>query len=369
MKSRFLLFFLCLVLALPILIGCSAVSQGEGKTVTDILGREVSVPENIERIVAIGPGTLRLCIYAGLQDKIVGVEQFEVTEAIGRPYKIAYPSLANLPIIGQGGPNNTPDPEKILNVTPDVIFSGYIMDTAAVEELQSKTGIPIVVISYSELGYGMTDIFGQLVQDSLLLIGQIAGQTERAQSVVDFIRQAQQDLDSRTRDIAEADKPSVYVGGLGSRGTHGIESTQGKYSLLDAIHARNVVDETEKSGSVMIDKEILLEWDPDFIFIDQGGYAAVLEDYNKNPVFYESLSAVKNDNVYSQLPFNYYNTNLGTAIADAYFLGKIIYPDAFADVDPAVKADEIYEALIGVPVYAQMAQDFVAFGRLTLSEQ
>ena len=110
----------------------------------------------------------------------------------------------------------------------------------------------------------------------------------------------------------------------------------------------------------------MLDWNPDHIFIDQGGYAAVVEDYNKNPTFYESLSAVINDNVYSQLPFNYYNTNLGTAIADAYFLGKIIYPDAFADIDPSIKADEIYQALVGMALYAQMAEDFVAFGRLTL---
>lgn len=368
MKIRTLVIASFLFLLLPTIIGCSATSMGGGEIVTDILGREVSVPANVDRIVAIGPGALRLCVYAELVDKIVGVEQFEINEAIGRPYRIANPSLVDLAIIGQGGPNNAPDPEKILTVTPDVIFTTYAMDSATADELQSKTGIPVIAISYSELGFGMTDIFGELVQDSLLLIGEVTGQLERTQEVVDFIQQAQQDLDARTKDIPEADKPTVYVGGLGSKGTHGIESTQGQYSLLDAIHAKNVVDETGKEGSVMVDKEVLLEWNPDYIFIDQNGYAAVLEDYNKNPIFYESLSAVINGNVYSQLPFNYYNTNLGTAIADAYFLGKIIYPDAFADIDPAIKADEIYQVLIGSPVYSQMAEDFVAFGRLTLGD-
>lgn len=369
MKIRFLVIMLFLFLLSPINIGCSPTSQDGGVIVTDILGREVSVPENVDRIVAIGPGALRLCVYTELVDEIVGVEQFEINEAIGRPYRIAYPSLADLPVIGQGGPNNAPDPEKILAVTPDVIFTTYAMDTGTANEMQSKTGIPVIAISYSELGFGMTDIFGEMVQDSLLLIGEVTGQLERAQEVVDFIRQAQQDLDSRTRDIPEADKPSVYVGGLGSKGTHGIESTQGQYSLLDAIHAKNVVDETGKEGSVMVDKEVLLEWNPDYIFIDQGGYAAVLEDYNKNPAFYESLSAVIKGNVYSQLPFNYYNTNLGTAIADAYFLGKILYPNAFVDIDPAIKVDDIYQALVGAPVYAQMVKDFGEFGKLNLGER
>ncbi len=160
----------------------------------------------------------------------------------------------------------------------------------------------------------------------------------------------------------------MYVGGLGAKGTHGIESTQGRYALLDAIHARNVADESGKSGSVMIDKEKLLEWDPDFLFIDQGGYAAVLEDYRKNPTFYEALSAVKNGQVYSQLPYNYYSTNIDTAIADAYFLGKTKYPEAFTDIDPAQKADEVYQALLGKALYARMVEKFGGFGRLKLEK-
>jgi iron complex transport system substrate-binding protein len=78
---------------------------------------------------------------------------------------------------------------------------------------------------------------------------------------------------------------------------------------------------------------------------------------------------VQNGQVYAQLPYNYYNTNLDTAIANAYYLGKILYPAAFADVDPAQKADEIYTALLGQPVYSQMAAAFGGFGELTLSDQ
>jgi iron complex transport system substrate-binding protein len=371
MKQRSIIILLLIALALPILSGCNTAAQagGEQVTVTDLLGREVSIPATVERVVAIGPGALRLYVYAGELNTVVGVEQIEVDHPTGRPYLLANPSLAELPVIGQGGPNNAPDPEKILTAAPDVIFSTYATEASAADELQAKTGIPVVVISYGTVGFGTTAIFGEAVQDSLSLIGEITGQGEKAQAAVDFIQQARQDLEGRTADIAEADKPSVYVGGLGARGAHGIESTQGHYALLEVIHAQNVVDETGESGSIMIDKEKLLAWDPDFIFIDQGGYAAVVEDYQKNPTFYESLSAVQNGQVYAQLPYNYYNTNLGTAIADAYYLGKMLYPAAFADIDPAQKADEIYQALLGQPVYDQMAAAFGGFGPLTLSDQ
>jgi iron complex transport system substrate-binding protein len=371
MKPRFFTILSLLILFLLVLSGCKAASwdDGEQVTVTDLLGREISIPAMVKRIVAIGPGALRLYVYAGDLDYVVGVEQIEADSPTGRPYLLANPGLAELPVIGQGGPNNAPDPEKILTIMPDVIFSTYATEASAADELQAKTGIPVVVLSYGGSGFGTTAIFDKTVQDSILLVGHVSGTMEKAQDAVDFIVQAQYDLDARTKDIPEADKPTVYVGGLGARGTHGIESTQGQYALLDVIHARNVVDETGESGSIMIDKEKLLDWDPDFIFIDQGGFAAVLEDYQKNPVFYESLSAVQNGKVYAQLPYNYYNTNLGTAIADAYYLGKILYPAAFADIDPEQKADEIYQTLLGHPAYDQMAETFGGFGPLILSNQ
>lgn len=371
MKTRSLAFLTLFVLALLVLSGCQAASQGGGAqtTVTDLLGRKVTVPATVKRVVAIGPGALRLYVYAGNLAYVVGVEQMETGDVSGKPYMLANPELAKLPVIGQGGPNNAPDPEKLLTVKPDVIFSTYATDAAAADELQTKTGIPVVALSYGHTGFGATNLFGQGAPDSLRLIGQVIGDSAKAQAAVDFLQKALEDLGKRTADVPAANKPSVYVGGLGAKGTHGIESTQGNYSLLNAIHAKNVVDETGKSGSLMVDKEKLLAWDPDFIFIDRGGFATVVEDYRKNPVFYESLSAVKKGQVYAQLPYNFYNTNIDTAIADAYYLGKVLYPAAFADVDPVQKADAIYTALVGKPVYAQLAAALGGFGQLKLSGQ
>jgi iron complex transport system substrate-binding protein len=277
---------------------------------------------------------------------------------------MAYPDLLSLPVIGQGGPDSTPDPEMLINVDPDVIFAAYLLDSAKADELQSKTGIPVVVLSYGKLGTFDREIF-----ESIDLIGEITDSTQRAQEVADYIKGCQDDLEARTADISDADKPTVYVGGLGMKGTHGIESTQGGFPPLTAINAVNVVDETGSSASVMIDKEQLLEWDPDIIFIDESGYGMVVEDYKGNPGLYETLKAVKNGNLYGYLPYNYYTTNIDTAIADSYFMGKVIFPRAFEDIDPIEKADEIYEALLGTAAYERMAADFGGFKQLDLSSQ
>lgn len=368
MKPTYRPLLLLFVLLLAALSACTPAGPAAGQTtitVTDLVGRQVTVPDAVSRAVAIGPGALRLVVYAANPDVLVGVEQIETGDPSGKPYLLANPGLANLPIIGQGGPNNAPDPEKLLAVEPQVIFSTYASEAAAADELQEKTGIPVVVLSYGS--FGVTSIFGEQVLDSLALIGQITGDAEKAQSAVDFLTGARQDLDARTKDIPAAEKPSVYVGGLSFKGTHGIESTQGQYALLNAIHADNVADATGVSGSIMVDKEMLLVWDPDVIFIDWAGYAIVLEDYRKNPALYDSLSAVAAGDLYSQLPYNNYSTNIDTAIANAYYLGKILYPAAFADVEPGQKADEIYQSLLGRPLYAQMEAAFGGFGRLVLS--
>ncbi len=359
-----------ITLTMVLLAGCGSDSGGdeaggtESVVVTDLAGREVEIDMPVERVTAIGPGALRLVCYTGDADKVVGIENMEKQWGTGRPYILANPRLLELPVIGQGGPDSTPDAEMLINVDPDVVFVAHLVDSAKADELQSKTGIPVVVLSYGVLG-----TFDEEVLSSIALIGEITGSTQRSQDVIEYIKDCQDDLEERTADIPEADKPTVYVGGLGMKGTHGIESTQGGFPPLDAVNALNVVDESGTVGSVMIDKEQLLEWDPDIIFIDESGYGMVVEDYRTNPGLYDSLQALNNGNFYGYLPYNYYNTNIGTAIADSYFMGKTIFPEAFEDIDPAEKADEIYESLLGVPMYEQMARDFGGFVPLDPSSE
>jgi iron complex transport system substrate-binding protein len=120
---------------------------------------------------------------------------------------------------------------------------------------------------------------------------------------------------------------------------------------------------------VLVDMEVLLGLDPDVIFIDGGGLALVAEAYRRKPDLYGALKAFRQKKVFTVLPFNFYTTNIGTAMADAYAIGKTLYPDRFTDVDLAAKADEIYTFMVGQPVYAQMTSDFgplgepVMFGR------
>lgn len=333
----------------------SSTAQATPGEVVDLLGRTVALPDKIDKIAVIGVGALRLYCYSGDLDKLVGVEEVEQDEtAVGRPYtSINQARFMALPVLGQGGPKNTPDAEKLVALAPDLVLSTYAADAAEADELQEKLQIPVVCLQY-----GKEPVFGDSVKQSILLVGEICAQQEKAQSVVDLIEDCYRDLQQRTADIPEEEKPGVYIGALGSKGAHGIESTQGGYDLFEALHVKNVVDETGQKGSVMIDREQLLQWDPQVIFLDCNGYPSVEEDLQLHPDFYQSLSAVQNKEVYGLFPYNFLHANIDTALGNAYRIGKTLYPEAFADVDPAAKADEIYTIMLGQPFYEQMEKDF-----------
>jgi iron complex transport system substrate-binding protein len=108
-------------------------------------------------------------------------------------------------------------------------------------------------------------------------------------------------------------------------------------------------------------------WDPDHIFLDLGGLSLVREDVRADRGFYEGLTAVSEGRVYAQLPFNNYSTNVELALADAYYAGTALFPDRFADIDPAAKADEIATALAGEPVYDRLVAIYgQGFGAIDL---
>lgn len=343
----------------------SAAASAGGDTieVTDLAGRSVAIPAGADSFACIGPGCLRLYCYVAEKSQLAGIEDVEKTWGqAGRPYAMALGDVEGLAAIGPGGPGSAPDAERLLASGAEVVFSTYAMEPAEIQELQEKISVPVVALRYGE-----ASLFSEEVDQSLDLIGQITGREERAQEVVNYFAQAKADLESRAAGVQ--DPPTVYLGCQSYQGSHGIESTTGDYPLFDALHARNVVEEAGIDGYVTLDKEKLLEMDPDFLIIDGGGLSVLQEDYETNPDYYESLSAVKRGNVYLQLPFNYYGTNLEIALADAYYIGTVLYPEAFSDVDPAGKFDEICQALLGIDAYETIAETyFGGYQRLELGK-
>ncbi|MDN5317134.1 MAG: iron complex transport system substrate-binding protein, partial [Thermoanaerobacterium sp.] len=173
--------------------------NGQTVTVTDLVGRRVKIKLPVNKVVGIGPGALRLITYIDGVNRVSGVENIDKKLTDGRTYNMVfYNELDKLPVIGQGGPDSVPDAENLVQANPDVIFVASLLDKSKADELQAKTGIPVVVLSYGKLG-----TFDEDVYTSLNVIGKIMGKEDRAEKLVSQIKKIQEDLSYRTKEIPD----------------------------------------------------------------------------------------------------------------------------------------------------------------------
>jgi iron complex transport system substrate-binding protein len=349
-------------------------AAGTTRNITDGFGREVTVPVPLQSVVCSGSGCLRYLVYLESQDLVVGVDDIEKKDQAieGRPYALVYRDrFKSLPLIGEF--RGKDDPEKIIGIGPGLIFKTSTTTTTAAaniadaDALQEKTGISVVAFPYGSLrdGKEKDEMF-----EGLRVMGNTLGKEGRAEEVIAYIEETMRDLESRTADIPASERKTAYVGGVSSAGAHGIISTEPAYPPFLWVHAGNVA---AGMGTAHADiaKEALVDWDPEFLFIDVGTLQMENEgavgELKTDPAL-QGLTAVKENRVYGVLPYNFYSTNYETVLANAYFVGKILYPERFADIDPAEKADEIYTFFVGKPVFSGLNSQYrdLGFARIPI---
>lgn len=329
------------------------------RIIVDSMDRQVKVPSEAPTIVCVGVGALRYSCYVGAADLVVGVEDYEVKPGMSRLYNyVNFDKFKDLPVTGTNG---EPFVEEIINVDPQVIvMSAYAGQDP--DELSAKTGIPVVVVP------GSDTTLDEKAYITIRILGELYCMEDRAAELTAYLEGVQKDLDERTASIPEEAKPGVYVGGVSFKGQHGFEGTEAYYGPFELIHANNLANTTDQNGAFNIDVEQVLAWDPDVIFLDFNGMSLINEDYAANPDFYNSLTAVQNGKVYSQISFRSSASNLETALADAYYSACVMFPDQFSDVDPVEKAGEIFTELLGINPYADLKEAGYEFRQITIGE-
>ena len=333
------------------------------RVVVDSYGREVEIPGEVKTIVCTGSGALRMISYLQCTDMLIGVEDTDKayeTSTLRDYAHVYYETFRDLPAIGKGGgTSNTAYIEELITLQPDVILSGYTQE--ALEDLQSATGIPCVSIRAQSIKF-----IDESFYTAMAVAADVLGAQDRCEEVLSYIDICKDDLAARTADIPEDTKPTCYTGAVTFSGAHGFTGTYSNFGPFMAIGARNVADQEGQDGYYDADPEKIVAWDPDYIFLDPGNMNLVNDEYASNPGYYDALRAVQEGNVYSCISFNNYSTNVGYAIADAYYAGTVLFPEAFADVDIAAKTDEILEFLLGDAYYDEMVADGLSFGVMEL---
>lgn len=375
-NKKYLILALCALMVASLLsmlcmAGCTSTEQdntantttGQASTrdVTDMIGRKVTVPVNVNRIVGIGPSSLRAISYLQATDKVVGIEAREADDAVMCCYTHVYhDTFKDLPVIGEGGSKGTTSNEEALvQVAPEVIFANIDKDSA--DALQEKTGIPVICLTLSNL------IFDQTLYDNLSLMGNIIGAQDRANDIIAYMHDIQNDLKARTANLSKSEIKTAYAAGISFRGGHGFAGTEANFPPFNETNVINIADESGAKGAFDIDLETISTAQPDYIFVEGNNLNLVKDDYAANPSYFNSLEAVKEGRVNTLISYRYYAANIELALANCYQVGSVVYPERFKDIDPTKKLDEITEFFLGKKLSSDLSREGYRFTAIDLA--
>ena len=362
-------------LALVMLVSLCACSQQQTKdaqtdtaavTVTDMIGRQVEVvPGSYKQVVCVGAGALRMYCYVGDVQLLCGVEDIDNTtlgqrpamfDSVARPYVLAYGDVFNtLPSCGVGGPMaQAAEAEKILSCDPDLVISEY-EDVDKANALQEQLGVPVITLSVGGQG-----VFDEAFSGSMELLGKVLDREEKAATLNAFVAAERAAIEARVADIADADKPSVYVCGLGNWGTTDHLMTAENYISFQVGGVKNVLNGLGIQGVGPIEEEKFVELGQqmDIIIMDAAAVKNIKPLYAEDPTMFDTCKAWQDGEVYLEMAYNAYYTNFEIALINTWFIAKTVYPEAFEDVDLTEKTNEVTKAFLD----AELADEIFACG-------
>ncbi|MBR3473496.1 MAG: ABC transporter substrate-binding protein [Oscillospiraceae bacterium] len=369
-KTISLLLTLVMLLTLCAMSGITASAESEEVTITDMIGREVTVkPGSYQRVVCIGAGALRMYSYIGDVSLLCGVEDIDNTslaerprmfDSVARPYMLAYgESFQTLPSCGVGGPQaQTAEAEKILSCEPDIVISEY-EDVEKEDALQEQLGVPVITLKAGPGGVFDENFFG-----TMRLLGLIFDNEEKAEALVSFIEAERAEIEKRTAEIPEEEKPAVYICGLGNWGTTNHLMTAQNYISFKVANVKNVVTDLAAPGIQPIEEELFvaLGEDMDIIIMDAAAVKNIKPLFAEDPTMFDACKAWQNGEVYLEMAYNAYYTNYEIALINTWFIAKTVYPDLFEDIDITEKTNEVTQAFFGLDLAEEIAAAPSSFG-------
>jgi iron complex transport system substrate-binding protein len=305
------------------------------RIVKDNLGRAVTIPTRVRRVLSLQPEITRLVVALGAGDSLVGIDHF--LHANDPLFPIVFPAAANLPIVSRADYNV--NLEIVTRLAPDVIFAAP-EDPRIVRALEEKTGIPAVALS--SLGR-----FDRL-RAEIRLLGEILGRTARAEEILRLTDGILDPIRRRTGALAPDAKPRVYLAFWGEK-----TRTPVAYEPVDASGGTNVAVNLMPSflGTLIVTVGIerILAWDPDLILV-QGNYPpsqrrVFIESFRTDPRF-RSLRAVRQGRVYYTFGFwNWWDP--AEVLVETAYLAALFHPDLFPDFDLEKTGNAVFRAVYG----------------------
>lgn len=290
-------------------------------TVTDQLGREVTIEKEPETLVSGYYISTSLLLALNQQDKLTGVEAKAGSRSI---YRLSAPSIIELPSVGTA---KEFDLEQCAALHPDlVILPAKLKDVIpSLEEL----GITVLAVKPENQ---------KLLEEAVTLLGTATGSMAQAQDLLNFsvVR-----LEALSKSLAGTDTPCVYLAGNSS-----LLSTAGaamyQNSLITNAGGANAAAGLTDDYWAEISYEQLLAWDPEYIILaSDADYTveSVLKDANL-----AECTAIKNGNVY-QLPnaIEAWDSPVPSSVLGSLWLASVLHSEAYTEEDWLSAVTEYYE--------------------------
>ncbi len=277
-----------------------------GITLTDGLGREITLEETAERIISLAPSNTEILFALEAGDKIVGRDTFS-----------DYPAEAqNIPDIGGGFSElNT---ELIVSQNPDLVLAA---DLTPQEQIQALEDLGLKVFALSN----PTDFEGLYV--NLDIIAQLVGKETESAALIESLKGRVAAVEER---VALAESAPLVFYELDSTDPNAPWTT-GPGTFIDTLIKTAGGENMGASlgdAWVQVSIEELIAQDPDIIILGDYTWGGVTPEDVAARAGWDALSAVQNGRVY---PFD---DNLvsrpGPRLVDGLeAMAKLLHPDLF----------------------------------------
>ncbi len=251
------------LLVVPALQGTE---EPSGMKIVDDYGRDVTVPQPVERIISLAPSNTEILFALGLDDKVVGVDQ-----ASNYP-----PEAQDKTIVGGyfGGYNL----EVITVLDPQLILASSINSDELIADLENRS-FAVVVLDASDIDGVFHDIelVGSITDADAEAEGLVSNLTARVETISDL--------------MLGVETPSVYIELDNNLWTYG-PGTFGD-DLLDLAGGENIAG-SMGSPWVQLDEEFVVTSSPDIIIT----VFTPVEEIKSRPGW-SDISAIQNDKVFA----------------------------------------------------------------------
>lgn len=332
-KSSRLLSIICIIALLSALLsGCATEKKSSDENIIiDQLGREVVIPDNVEKVAATHIYGGKMLFAMGQKDKIAfQMQTGKDTEALAKIDK-QYGSLPT----AISSPNGVDTPEAMISLGVDVVFT----DAArGVEEAEIFANAGITTIAVS--GETFEEVY-----ETAEIMGKVFDCPEKAIELKDFIEELRTTVYDRVKDLPAEDKPVVLVSGSGGVYT-AATADMFQHQMVETAGGKNAGENLNGRWANISAEDIIL-LDPNYIVLGSTFGASTVESVLSDPAL-QSVTAIKNKNVYNfPSTLGWWDFPLPQSVLGIIWTAKTIHPDLFEDIDIKETADSVYKYIYG----------------------